>query len=255
MNRDQIAVTFIWIIFSVILEVLLFVFKESFFIVQGAEQALIIDEAFFLLMVLSIPIFTFMVSIIGYSIIKFSNKDDSPTDAKPVFFHKKWAWSWLIWSTALCLFVIVTPGFTGLNDLRATSNQQPDLLIEATASRWLWEYNYIDQTTKEPIVTLKRSSAELVLPNESLIRFKITAKENDVLHSFWIPAFRQKIDAVPGLITTVDISTNRLGSFDEDVNYRLQCAELCGLGHATMMTKVRVIDKEEFKKWITENRN
>jgi cytochrome c oxidase subunit 2 len=77
---------------------------------------------------------------------------------------------------------------------------------------------------------------------------------HDVLHSFWVPAFRVKIDAVPGMFTKVTATPNELGSFDDDVNFRIQCAELCGVGHATMQLPVRVVERAEFDQWLTEQK-
>ncbi len=88
---------------------------------------------------------------------------------------------------------------------------------------------------------------ELVLPDETRIRFDVTAL--DVLHSFWVPAFRQKIDAVPGQTTTVYVTTKGLGD-PSDAAYRLQCAELCGLHHGTMAMPVRVLGADDFGEWL-----
>ena len=82
------------------------------------------------------------------------------------------------------------------------------------------------------------------------VRFEITSR--DVLHSFWIPAFRAKIDAVPGLTTTTYATPDRIGSFDEDINYRLQCVELCGVGHGEMTIPVRVVEQSQFDDWIAQ---
>jgi cytochrome c oxidase subunit 2 len=248
-------VTIIWILTTIVGEVLLFLFQDNMFPVQGAKEAIIIDEAFFLLSVLGLPIFTLVCSVLIYSLIKFRASKQKYEYIEPNRFHKKWAWSWLTWSLALCLFVVVTPGLTGLRDLRATANHSPDILIRVTGVRWQWSYEYVNQETQETMLRLIRKDDVLVLPNDSLIRFKVTAPENDVLHSFWIPAFRQKIDAVPGLTTGMDVQTIKTGSYEDDVNYRVQCAELCGVGHAPMNTKVRVVEKKEFEKWLSEKKN
>jgi cytochrome c oxidase subunit 2 len=235
---------------TVIGEVLAFLYKGSLFTVQGSDQAIIIDEAFFLLTILGIPVFALVLAMIVYSLLRFRANNASEEDAKPVKFHSKWAWSWLAWSTVLCLFVIVTPGYTGLMDLRSTAEDTPDLTIEVTGQKWQWVFKYPDQG-----ITLIRKDEVLVLPNESLIRFEITSLDNDVLHSFWIPAFRQKIDAIPGHKTTLDVTTNRIGSYEDSTTYRVQCTELCGIGHSTMATNVKVVSKEEFAKWVTDKQN
>jgi cytochrome c oxidase subunit 2 len=90
----------------------------------------------------------------------------------------------------------------------------------------------------------------MVLPLGKLVRFDVTA--TDVLHAFWVPAFRMKIDAVPGQVTTVFARPNTTGTIEIDAGYRLQCAELCGLGHKDMWFGVRVVEQDEFDAWVAE---
>ena len=66
----------------------------------------------------------------------------------------------------------------------------------------------------------------------------------DVIHSFWVPEFRQKQDAVPGIVTSVPVTPTKLGT------RTLICTELCGLGHALMRAPVIVMTKEDFDRWV-----
>ena len=143
--------------------------------------------------------------------------------------------------------VIVHPGYTGLIELRQTKADEPDLTVNVTGRRWQWSYEYEGRD-----VSLFSKDEMLVLPNHSLIRFNITAEDQDVIHSFWIPAFRMKIDAVPGLTTYMDVNTTEIGPFNDDVNFRVQCAELCGLDHSLMFTRIEVVEPAEFEQWIAE---
>jgi cytochrome c oxidase subunit 2 len=83
-----------------------------------------------------------------------------------------------------------------------------------------------------------------VLPEDRPVHFRI--ESNDVVHSFWVPQFRLKSDAVPGLTTNIRLTPDRVG------RYQVVCAELCGFGHATMRQKVRVVAPEEFDSWIED---
>ena len=65
----------------------------------------------------------------------------------------------------------------------------------------------------------------------------------DVIHSFWVPEFRQKQDAVPGIVTHLPITPTKTG------DYTLICTELCGLGHALMRAPVIVMKQDEFDRW------
>ena len=216
----------------------------------ASEQGVFIDEAFVLLVVLAIPIFTFVITVIGYAMVVFrarNSENGELEDSAPVRTHRKWVGFWMIWTTILTLVVIVHPGYTGILELRATASDEPDLTVNVTGTRWQWSYEYVGRG-----VWLIGKDEMLVLPNDSLIRFYVTAEDQDVLHSFWIPAFRLKIDAVPGLITYVDVTTNRLGHFNDDVNFRVQCAELCGLDHSLRFTRVEVVGPADFVRWIAE---
>ena len=73
-----------------------------------------------------------------------------------------------------------------------------------------------------------------------------------VLHSFWIPSFLAKIDAVPGRTTTMSLTPTKTGSFQTDPNLRVQCAELCGLRHSTMAAHVAVVTEQEFEEWVAD---
>ena len=100
--------------------------------------------------------------------------------------------------------------------------------------------------------TDKFSTTELVLPIDERVRFDITSI--DIVHSFWIPGFRQKLDAVPGRITKLYITPTELGDGNIDSTLRVQCAELCGTNHATMAVPVRVVSQEDFDAWLASIR-
>ena len=84
------------------------------------------------------------------------------------------------------------------------------------------------------------NSTELVLPKDRPVDFRI--KTADVIHSFWVPEFRLKSDAVPGLTTKIRLTPDRIG------RYQVVCAELCGIGHATMRQNVRVVAPEAVRR-------
>ena len=116
---------------------------------------------------------------------------------------------WVFATSALALAVMIYPGLIGLARLQddATGNgwgdKEADLIIEATGFRWAWTFRYPEQD-----IDLIGSGQPLVLPLETSIRFNINS--TDVVHSFWVPAFRMKIDAMPGRETFVTIETTKL---------------------------------------------
>jgi len=211
---------------------------------QASEQAIIIDDAFFLLIYLSIPVFSLVVSFLLYSIIRFRIFGKPTEDGPNLKGNLTVTVVWLAASTILTGFVFFHPGVTGLLELRAEENKAPDIIIQAEAARYSWKVMYPQE--------MVYSRQELVLPIHMNAQFLVSSR--DVLHAFWIPAFRVKIDAVPGQMTRVNATPTEFGDFATDTQFRLQCAELCGLNHSKMFLPVKVVSEEEYRKWISEQK-
>lgn len=136
------------------------------------------------------------------------------------------------------------------------------LTIKITGYQWKWKYEYLDQgismfsnlaTTTAQILGEEKKNPwyllevdnELVVPINKKIRFLVTS--NDTLHSWWVPDFAIKRDAIPGFIHEAWAVIDKPGV------YRGQCAELCGVGHAYMPIVVRAVTESEFDKWVSEH--
>lgn len=238
--RHVLAVAFLWAVLTVVGIVLLVAYIS--FPVAASDEARVVDDAFTLLAILAVPVFTFVLSTLIYSVVRFRSRGQPTDDGPPIRTHRPVVYLWLLITTALTVAVIIHPGITGLTELRAQDREDVDLVVQVEGGRWFWKVTYPDQKVF--------SRSELVLPVGAHTRFNV--KAIDVLHSFWIPAFRVKIDAVPGMVTTTYATPNEIGDFETDANFRLQCAELCGLGHALMRLSVRVVPQAEFEAWIAE---
>lgn len=213
------------------------------FPVAAAEEAAIVDEAFRLMAVLAVPVFALVSTLLVYSALRFRRSGSAVEDGRPVHFHRPTGVAWLLATTALTL-VLISIGVLGLDRLRLAAQLPPDLVVRVESMRWSWRITYPEKGVS--------TAQELVLPLGRRVRVEVTAR--DVVHSFWVPAFRTKIDAVPGMVTTVAFTPNRRGSFQDDPSFRLQCAELCGLGHTLMVIPVRVVGEEEFEQWLARQR-
>jgi cytochrome c oxidase subunit 2 len=206
----------------------------------GAAEAEITDEAFYILMYMAAPVFALVIAVLAYALWRFRAPGPEEDGA---FIEGKGGLPkvWLVATTALCGLMIVWPGLTGLAELRAHA-ENPDMVVKVSGARWSWTVEYPDSgvkiTGKEP----------MVLPEGERIRFEITSV--DILHAFWVPAFRLKIDAVPGITTNVTVTPHGLGEAEMDAAYRLQCTELCGIQHANMAMPVRVVSEGEFEAWL-----
>jgi cytochrome c oxidase subunit II len=116
---------------------------------------------------------------------------------------------------------------------------KPDMKVGVVGEQFTWTFHY-KEGGKEVV------SNQLYLPLGRGVSFGVQSK--DVLHDFWVPAFRQKIDAVPGITTSIRITTSKPGVFP------VICAELCGLGHSVMRQSAHVVAPAEFDKWLADKR-
>lgn len=240
MKRDYLYAGIIWLLLTAIGEFA--ALNLNYFPVGIAQEARIIDDAFLLLMKLGVPVFTFVLVGLIYGILRFRSSDDAG-DGPPVKTYKPLTWGWFVITSGLAIYVIIDPGITGLQEL--TANQNQDLVVKVTASQWQWDYSYPDYD-----LTLIDAD-ELVLPLDQRVKFEITS--TDVIHSFWVPAFRMKQDAVPGRTAEMYVTPNQLGSYSDDGAIRVQCAELCGTGHPRMRTSLRIVSQAEFEDWVAAN--
>jgi len=235
-TRSVLTAGAIWLVLTVLAELLLV--SINFQPPGVTREARISDDAFEFLMYLSAPVFVMVLVMIGYSAINHRAGDDPDEDGSPIRNQKTFTWTWLAISSALAILVIITPGFTGLDELRAEPDA--DIVIQVRGERWNWNFTY-----KESGV---QTQGTLNIPVDTRVKFEITS--TDVIHSFWVPAFRIKMDAVPGIVTETMVTAEEIGNFTDDVNLRVQCAELCGVGHARMWTEVEVMSRADFDTWL-----
>ncbi len=161
----------------------------------------------------------------------------------------------------LILIAMAIPATTVLLDIE--DNSRSDLTVLITASQWKWHYTYVEAdigfysrlaTSQEQIYNrepkdenyLLQVDNPLVLPTNKKIRFLVTS--DDVIHSWWVPDFAVKQDAIPGYINEAWTRVDQPGM------YRGQCTELCGMDHAFMPIVVEVRPEEEFDAWIADQR-
>ncbi|MCB0407519.1 MAG: cytochrome c oxidase subunit II [Bdellovibrionales bacterium] len=133
-----------------------------------------------------------------------------------VIFMVVFAWGWIIY-----------------NDMRTFP--EDSLEVHVVAQKWNWSFLYKSG---------KESAEEMVVPVNKPVKLIISSK--DVLHSFYVPAFRIKQDAVPGRYTALGFTATKKG------NFQIFCTEYCGTGHSAMLAKVRVVSQEEYEEWLRQ---
>lgn len=238
-RRDLLWAGAVWVILVVLGE--FWVMNMSFMPNAASEQAIEVDGAMDYLFIYSVPVLAFVLTVLGYAVFRWRVSEPSPPESD-IGDHAGFSWGWLIVSTLLAALLFSFPGLTGLLALAETP--EPDLVVEIEGVQWHWDVAFPDRG-----VSIENPD-EILLPVDTVIRFDVTSR--DVIHSFWVPSFRMKQDAIPGEVNSVYVTTSETGSFDQDSNMRLQCAELCGTGHARMFVGVRVVEPAEFETWIIE---
>ena len=159
------------------------------------------------------------------------------------------------------LVAMAFPATRVLIDLYDTSEAEIDVFV--TGYQWRWHYNYLNEevqflselsTPLDQVYNLdpknefykQEVNNPLVVPVNTKVRILLTSQ--DVIHSWWMPDFAVKKDAIPGYITETWFEVTKTGV------YRGECTELCGQGHAFMPIVVSVVEREEYDQWIVAQR-
>jgi cytochrome c oxidase subunit II len=203
----------------------------------ASTQAKTIDTLWDVLLIASVPIFVLVETIVLYSALKFRMKPgEELKDGPPIHGNTRLE---IIWTAipAIILVGLCTYAYVALTDIeKAEANSME---VRVVGEQFTWTFFYRGEGGKEI------SSPQLYLPADTPVNFTVQSK--DVIHDFWVPAFRMKIDAVPGIDTHLRVTTTgRTGEFP------VVCAELCGLGHSTMRQSAHVLSRADFDKKIDE---
>ncbi len=145
----------------------------------------------------------------------------------------------VIWTTipALILLGLVSYSFVVLTTTKRSPGV-PEIQIGVTGQQFIWSYEYPPSVTGgKPL-----NSDQLYIPMGDTVYFNMRSK--DVIHAFWIPAFRLQEDVVPGITTHYRATPDRLGT------YPVVCNLLCGVGHSTMRSAVHVVPPAQFQAWL-----
>lgn len=165
----------------------------------------------------------------------------------------------IVWTVVpvIILVIIAAPSFREL--YRQDVVPEPDMTIKATGYQWYWGYDYLaegnvsfdsimipEDELKPGQLRLLEVDNRLVLPADTTIKLLVTAE--DVIHSFAMPAFGVKTDAVPGRMneTWFRVPADKAGV------YYGQCSEICGVGHAYMPIAIEILPKDQFQSWLKE---
>jgi cytochrome c oxidase subunit II len=198
---------------------------------NASEERDGIDLVFWFTTAICIAIFALVGAVILYSVVKFRARPDDDSDGPPIHGHTGLEIIWTAVPAILVTAIAVISGIVLVQNDRADANH---MNVNVTARQFAWTFSYPGQGNL--------TSAQLRLPVGRSVELHLQAL--DVIHSFWVPEFGQKQDAVPGQDTKVVITPTKVG------RYPVICTELCGLGHALMRTSAIVMQPAAFSAWV-----
>jgi cytochrome c oxidase subunit II len=214
---------------------------------QGAATPVMTSIMHFhnLLLVIITVITLFVTLLLGMVVFKFNAKANPVPSRTTHNTLIEVAWTLI---PVLILVGIAVPSFRLL--FEELDIPKADITIKATGKQWYWSYAYPDNGKFEFDSLLAQDKQprmlgvdnELVVPVDKVIRVEVTGA--DVIHSFAVPAFGIKIDAIPGRLNETWFKATKTGMFYG------QCSELCGKDHAFMPIAVRVVSDQEFTAWV-----
>ncbi len=178
-------------------------------------------------------LFSLIMVFMLYSAVVFRRRPGDEEDGPHI--HSNTALE-ILW-TVIPTFVVLGFGIWGTVTLNGlVSAKENEMVIKVVGQQWAWSFEYPEQENL--------TSPKLVLPVDRTIVLQMESR--DVLHSFWVPEFRVKQDLVPGRTTTLRITPTKLG------DYKVRCAEICGLNHTNMLADVQVVTTSGFNSWVEE---
>jgi cytochrome c oxidase subunit 2 len=207
----------------------------DWFPVNAASNTTEIDTLYDVLLIVSVPIFVLVMTVAIYSVIRFRARPGDMRDGAPIHGSTRLEIIWVL-VPFIIVSILAAYAWIVLDDVEAKKPNALQVKVEGQQFAWHFTYPQYGNVTTD----------ELYMPLDRPVEFDINTK--DVLHSFWIPSMRLKQDAVPGITTHFPVTPSRLGRYD------VVCAELCGIGHATMRQYATVVQPSEFDSWVKEQK-
>jgi cytochrome c oxidase subunit II len=196
------------------------------FFQQASTAAGKVDAVFLFIFSLAVVFLAFITILILYFVVKYHHSRHPKGEDIEGNTKLEIVWTAVPALLFLCMFYY---GWTNYDYMRSVPRDA--MVIEVTARQWAWSFTYPNG----------KRTTELVLALDKPV--KVNLHSLDVIHGFFIPAFRIKEDVVPGKVNYTWFIPTRLGSFD------LECTVICGINHANMLAKVRVVPVTDFQTW------
>jgi len=176
-----------------------------------------------------VAIFALVAAVLVYALINFRVKDGDLSDGPPVHGHTGLEIVWTAIPFVLVTAIAIASSVVLAQDSHAGRNP---LRIVVTTQQFAYQFTYPNGKTFYDALRITVGR-----------HVELTLNSNDVIHSFWVPEFAQKSDAVPGIHNRLVVTPTKVGTFP------IICTQLCGLGHALMRNTAIVMTAEDFDTW------
>ncbi len=195
-------------------------------------EAVIVDRLFSTMLGIAFAIFVLVEGVLLYAVLRFRRRSGHEGEGVPIHGSNRLE---LAWTFIPALIVFWLSAVSGQVIFRLDAPPDDALRVRVVAQQFTWQFEYPEYGI---------TSTELNVPVDVPVELEVISR--DVIHSFWVPAFRLKEDALPMRETHMTFTASTVGE------YPVVCAELCGAGHAIMRTQVHVQTQEEFAGWLAE---
>ena len=205
------------------------------FPVEASTQSVVIDQLFGVHLWIISFLFSLIMVTLVFSLVAFRRRKGETGDGVHLTGNTALELTW----TGIPLLAVLILSFVGAKTLGEIRLIDPSAMqVKVTAGQWYWQYQYPEFGV---------TTTDLYLPVSRQVNLQMTSV--DVIHSFWVPEFRVKQDIVPGRTVELRFTPSLIG------DYKVRCAELCGLRHAYMEGLVFVVSQTDFDNWITHQQS
>lgn len=223
-----------------------------------------IDQALMVNLFFSVVLFASVVVPMVWFAWKYRASNVKDENIENITHHTVLEITWTV-VPALMLGVFFWYGYTSMRTLRTMPDASNAITVKVEGSKWKWRYEYpanpnayvhklggaytkpVQDENGKIIEKGTMDKSALYVPVGTNIILEMTAPLGDVLHSFFVPAFRMKEDVVPGRITKQWFKADKVGEYD------VECAEYCGTDHSYMFSRIVVLPKAEYEAWFNSN--
>jgi cytochrome c oxidase subunit 2 len=193
---------------------------------QASTAAEKVDNVFFFILALCVAFLIFITALMVFFVIKYRRKKHPR--GEDIEGH---AWLEIVWTLVPLVLFLVMFYYGWTNFAYVRSAPRDAMVVKVTGRQWAWDFEYPNG----------KRTTELYLALDKPVRMEV--RSADVIHGFYVPAFRIKMDAVPGKENYTWFTPTRLGSFD------IECSVICGANHTYMVSRAIVVSEDDFKAW------